>query len=162
MNYENDIRIDETALDVEWLGQAELTYKYCRHVAEMEKLMDKSKEALDLTKAELDRDVRSRPEKYKLGDVKITEAVVTSTILQSDKYKEAYDNYLETKFEYGVAKGAEKAFQDRKKALENLVILHGQQYFAGPSMPRNLTSERTKKKAEDKQLNVKISRKINK
>jgi hypothetical protein len=162
MNYEEDIRIDDSALDVEWLGQAELTFKYCKHVANMERAMDKAKEFLDLAKAEVDKDVREHPEKHKLGDIKITEAVVTSAILQSDKYKDAYSDYLDAKFEFGVARGAEKAFQDRKKALENLVMLFGQNYFAGPSMPRNLSNERTKKKVEDKQLNIKIQRQIKK
>jgi hypothetical protein len=162
MNYENDIRIDDQALDVEWLGQAELTFKYCKHVADMERAMDKAKEYLDLTRAEVDKDVRENPSKYKIGDIKITEAVVTSAILQSDVYKNAYSEYLDAKFEFGVAKGAEKAFQDRKKALENLVTLFGQNYFAGPSMPRNLSNERTKKKVEDKELNSKIQRRINK
>lgn len=33
MNYEKDIRIDETALDLEWLSQAELAIKYGRYWA---------------------------------------------------------------------------------------------------------------------------------
>jgi len=33
----------------------------------------------------------------------------------------------------------------RKDALENLVRLHGQQYFAGPKMPRDVQWERQQK-----------------
>ena len=52
---------------------------------------------------------------------------------------------------------AELAFQEiawtRKKSLENLVILHGQQYFAGPKMPRNISEER---EIKQKSVNEKI------
>ena len=34
MDYETDMQIDETALDVEWLDQAELAMKYGRIYAE--------------------------------------------------------------------------------------------------------------------------------
>jgi len=34
----------------------------------------------------------------------------------------------------------------RKSALENLVTLHGQQYFAGPKVPRNIGEEMSNRK----------------
>ena len=40
-----------------------------------------------------------------------------------------------------MAQGAVYAFEQRKTSLENLVRLHGQQYFAGPKMPRDLRKE---------------------
>ena len=39
MNYEQDIRIDETSLDVEWLDQPSLMMTYARHSAKSRKLM---------------------------------------------------------------------------------------------------------------------------
>jgi hypothetical protein len=46
--------------------------------------------------------------------------------------------------------------EQRKDALENMVRLHGQQYFAGPRIPRNLTEERqAKQKKADTQIKMK-------
>jgi hypothetical protein len=67
--------------------------------------------------------------------------VVTSTILTQDKYKEATEEFLQAKYEAKIASGASRAVDHRKSALENLVKLHGQQYFAGPMVPRDLTHE---------------------
>ena len=48
-----------------------------------------------------------------------------------------------------------KAFEQRKDALENLVRLHGQQYFAGPKIPRDLPSEMEKRTNKNKEVNKK-------
>jgi hypothetical protein len=143
MNYEQDIEIDETALDVEWLGQASLTFKYCRHAAEMERVRDQAKENLNITRAEIDQKIRNNPEKYKIE--KVTEGSISAAILVHEDYKEANQAYIDAIFELNVAKGAVDAFQDRKKALENLVQLHGQSYFAGPKVPRNIKWEKQEK-----------------
>ena len=139
MNYEKDIQIDESALDVEWLSQASLMLKYTRHQASTAKDEELAKEELDLVKAELDKEIRSEPEKFKIE--KITEGAITSAILTSKRYKEISQRCIDAKFENNVAKGAVRSFEQRKDALENLVRLHGQQYFAGPKVPRDLAWE---------------------
>jgi len=158
MNYEKDIRIDETALDIEWLEQPSLMIKYARIAAHCRMVLDQKKEALDLVKAHLDQEIRSNPSEF--GIEKITEQVMLNTIIDQVPYKEAFAEYLEAKFEADVAQGAVRAFDARKDALENLVRLNGQQYFAGPKMPRNLTQERERKQEEVTQLNASIARKI--
>ena len=40
------------------------------------------------------------------------------------------------------------AIDQKKSALENLVKLHGQMYFAGPSIPRDLDKEWEKREKE--------------
>ncbi len=158
MNYEKDIKIDETALDVEWLEQPRLMLKYTKHQALMEREMLNAKEEVELCRAELDREIRSDPDKF--GVAKITETVVNNLIISNEKYKETYDEYLEMKYEYEVAKGAVQAFRDRKEALENLVRLHGQQYFAGPSVPRDLSKEwQDKQKQTQANKTIKLKRK---
>lgn len=138
--YENDIRIDETALDVEWLEQPSLMMKYARTSSHARMILDQKKEALELVKAELDREIRTNPSRF--GIEKVTEAVVTAAIISHADYKEASDALISAKFESDIAQGALKAFDARKDALENLVKLHGMQYFAGPKMPRDLSQER--------------------
>jgi len=139
MNYEEDIRIDETALDVEWLRQASLMMKYSKHLAHLLHEKDLVKVDLDLVKARLDKSIRTKPSNY--GIDKITETVVTNTIITQEDYLEAQAAYMQAEYEVNIAQAAVNAFNARKTALENLVRLFGQQYFAGPTIPHNLTKE---------------------
>ncbi len=143
MDYEADIAIDETALDIEWLDQPRLMLKYCKHAARARRIMDRTKEALEVCKAQVDKHVRTDPEKF--GIMKLTEATVQGAILLHEDYIDAMSKYIDTKYEYEVASLALRSFEQRKSALENLVRLHGMSYFAGPTSPRNLNIERTKK-----------------
>ena len=140
MDYKKDVMIDDSALDLEWIDQPSLMLKYARHASEMQKELDYAKEDLDLAKSELDKAIRSNPDKYEIE--KITETVVQNTIISQDRYIEANHKLIEAQFELNVAKGAARAIDTRKDALENLVRLHGQQYFAGPRVPRDLSHER--------------------
>lgn len=148
MNYEQDVRIDETALDVEWLEQPSLMMKYARVAIEARKKLDQAKEVLDVAKAELDKQIRTKPEDY--GIDKITESVVQNTILLQDEYKTANADIIEAKYQTDMANAAVRAVEARKDALENLVRLFGQSYFAGPKMPRDLTHEAQQRYAQKK------------
>lgn len=138
--YEQDMRIDETALDVEWLDQPMLMLKYARIAADAKKELDLAKENLELVKADLDKEIRKHPDDFDI--VKITEPLLLNAIISQDEYKEANSKVIEAQYDVNIANGAVKAVEGRKDSLENLVKLHGQQYFAGPSMPRDLTWER--------------------
>jgi len=155
MNYEEDIKIDETSLDVEWLEQPKLFMRYARYAAETQKMFDLAKTNLDLVKAELDKAVREDPDKF--GIEKLTETVVLNTILSLPEYKEANEKCINAKYEADIAKSAVRAFEQRKEALENLVRLHGQQYFAGPKIPRDLSFE-VKQKEEQKRADRIVAR----
>lgn len=158
MNYETDIIIDEQSLDIEWLDQPMLFMKYARHGASMRREVDKMKQALDIARADADSRIRNHPEKYKLE--KITEAAVSNAILKEVGYVEAYQDYLDAKYESDIAQAAVIAFEQRKSALENLVKLHGQSYFAGPKVPRDLINERKKKQMVQKEQDVRIGSKL--
>lgn len=142
--YVDDMRIDENMLEVEWLEQPTLMFKYSKLAAEVRKRLDRCKDSLDLVKANLDTAIRSDPEQFNIS--KITEAVVTNTILQQDEYQEAQTELVDVKYELDLAMGAVYAINARKDALENLVKLYGMQYFAGPKDPHNVTEVRAMQK----------------
>lgn len=160
LNYEQDVSIDETALDVEWLQQSNLMYKYARYQAETKKAMDEAKERLDFIRAKVEMDIRANPESYGLS--KVTESAIASTILLQPEYQEASKKYIEAKYENDVATAAVRAIDQKKTALENLVKLLSVSYFAGPSAPRDLSLKWTEhiKRREQKEhnKNVKIRR----
>jgi len=150
MDYERDMYIDCDSLDVEWLEQSMLMMRYSTYEADKEREKDLAKEALDLVKADLDRNIRENPDKY--GIAKPTETAISNTIISQEEYKEAYHKFLNIQYEYNIAKSATRAVAQRKDALENLVRLHGQQYFAGPRVPRNLHEEVEKRKNIQKRI----------
>ncbi len=148
IDYDKDVRIDETALDVECLDQPSLMVKYTRLLADAEQRLDEAKEALDLVKAELDKEIRSDPDRFDLA--KATETSVANAVIMQPEYAEASNRMIEAKYEAKVLAGVVRAIDARKTMLETLVKLHGQQYFAGPNVPRDLSYEAEKKRSQKK------------
>lgn len=158
LDYERDLYIDESALDVEWLDQPMLMMRYSKELSKAEREVARLKEKQAVVKAEFDRDIRLVPESFDVKG-KITEAVVSNTILFQKEYKEVTTELIEAQYELSMLKGAVNAIHQRKDALQDLVRLHGQRYFAGPSVPRDITHE-VKQQHEKKVSNsaVKIRR----
>jgi hypothetical protein len=155
LDYEKDVEIDENDLDIECLNQASLFAKYARNATNEERKVELLKEKLTLLKAELDLQIRTSPEKFKIE--KITEAVVTNTIIVQKEFQELNKELLNAQFEKRNADNAVKSMDQKKSMLEALIKLHGQNYFAGPQTPRDLHLEREQK---DKKVNQGISSKM--
>lgn len=139
LDYERDVGIDEQALDIEWLQQASLMYRYAKHQAQTRKAMDEAKERLDYVRASLEMDIRANPDKYGLS--KVTEAAIASTILLQGGYQGASKAYINAKYENEIAGATVRAIDQKKTALENMVRLLAASYFAGPQAPRDLRVE---------------------
>ena len=140
MDYEQDMFIDENLLDVELLEQASKMVKYSYKLAEAKRDKDIAKEKMDFMRAQKDKAIRDAPEKF--GLAKITENAVNNAILMEDQYKETVEDYNDANFEVNVLQGVVSALDHRKSMLEKLVQLHGQQYFAGPATPHDLSELR--------------------
>lgn len=140
LDYEQDVKIDERALDIEWLEQPRLMKRYCSYAAQAERELDLAKLALDVEKATLDQEIRTNPEQF--GISKITEPAVSNTIITNNRYQTMMKRWIDAKYEARLAQDAVRSIDQRKTALENLVKLHGMSYFAGPTAPRNLSEER--------------------
>ena len=153
-NFETDMSIDESALDVEWLEQPKLTVKYAQLSAQAKKELDKAKMELDVTTARLDAKIRQNADSY--GITKTTESAVLNTIYLQDEWKAANDKYIEARYTQSLMQDAMRAISDRTTALENLVRLFGQQYFAGPKMPRDLSAEHLKR-MQSKRANAAVA-----
>lgn len=150
MDYETDILIDEQALDVEWLDQSRLMGRYCENAAALNKAMGLAEEELNFVKSTLARDVRADPAKFGVvpGSRGITEESIKAAIRVCDDYRRASRAFIDARYEYEVAVGTVRAFDTRKRALENLVTLHGQNYFAGPRVPHDIGQERARRDRE--------------
>lgn len=158
MNYEKDVTIDENSLDIEWIEQPKLMLKYGTTLSDGVRALEFAKEQLEVVRAELDKEIRQNPEKFEIQ--KITESVVQNTILLQEKYQEQNNKVIEAKHTVDMAKTAVRSMDGKKDALENLVRLHGQQYFAGPSVPRDLSKEwEAKQKQKSADSSIKLKRK---
>lgn len=139
LNYANDVSIDESALDVEWLRQPTLVRLYNQEVAERKRQLARLSEELVVLKAELTRKINTNPEKFGLS--KTTVDIVNSTIVIQEEYQDLRNQIIESEYELEMAIGGSRAMDHKKTALENLVKLFGQNYFAGPALPRDISKE---------------------
>jgi len=145
--YEEDLEIDPDALDTEWMNQPRLYQRYAEQLAIADREAKHRKEKMDTKRAELT--LQAHMDGID-GLEKLTEAKVSAWIQTHPEYQAVKEDLIEAEYEAQLLKGAVMAFSQRKNALENLVILHGQQYFASPKLPRDLAGEWEKKMKESR------------
>ena len=143
MNYTKDIRISEDNLDVEWLEQAALAVKWGLYFNELDDEVTRATENVKVVYSELTLKINTFPEQY-LGDsIKPTDEKVKAAAYAHADHLAAKERWMKALKEKADAEIVYKEISyTRKSALENLVTLHGQNYFAGPRMPRDLKTER--------------------
>ena len=142
MNYEQDMIIDESALDIEWRNQAALALKYGRYWAECRQELQLTEENIKLVRSELVKEAHEDPDHYLGEDIKLTAPVVEAYYRNHKRHKKAKQEMADATFEANMSEIAYKAITyDRKTALENLVKLLQSSYFAGPEFPRDLSEE---------------------
>jgi len=139
MNVKDSIAINASALDVEWVNQPALMGEWCEKLADAKAEVDRAKERRDIVMAELDKEMRLKPEKF--GLEKVTESALSNAIKLEERFLAANEEVIEATHEVDTINAVVRALDHKKKALEMLVQLHGQQYFAGPSTPRDLNEE---------------------
>lgn len=162
LDYTKDILIDETSLDVEWLDQANLAMRYGRHWAICKKRLAEAEEKVKVIRAELIAEANANPVKCCKKD-KPNAADIEAFYRNSQRHKDAKEEWLKAQYECDMAEIAKNEVSyTRKVALENLVKLHGQQYFAGPRVPRDISKERSDKERQkrvDSGVATKMTRK---
>jgi len=126
----NDFDIDENDLAAEWLAQPRLFKKYADALADARLTVDKAEVKLKVIRADFDFDIRANPAEFNL--TKATETVVENTIVRQPKFKAASKALVEAKHAMRVLDGAVQTMEHRKRALEKLVDLHAQHYWAAP------------------------------
>jgi hypothetical protein len=155
LNWKEDITIDQAALDQEWLRQPSLFGDYAEAKAEAEKAADEAKEYRDLIEARLDKEVRSNPSAFGLD--KVTDKAIGVVVSTHPDFQKAVAALIQARYELALISGALEALRHRKSALENLVVLHGQNYF---STPRPRTEAAAGHRALAEACQAEVTRKI--
>lgn len=147
LNYEQDLRIDEMSLDVEWLEHASKFFQYASALAEARKAKDLAKQNLLVARTDLRARLAAAGEKATEGSIEERSAALPE-----------YAEHLRACAVEDKLDAAVRAMNVRKEALENLVKLLGMQYFAGPKEPRDLRKEVNNRAA----TRAKVSKALNK
>jgi hypothetical protein len=143
---EQDLRIDESALDVECLNQSELAWKYIKLAIHSRKAALLAAERAKTIRSELISEVNADSEKC-IGKAKPNAADIEAYYRMQPRYKEAKAAKIAAELEAELVQQAKDLFvYQRKASLEQLVTLHGQHYFAGPKVSRDLSQEVQKQK----------------
>jgi hypothetical protein len=121
--------IDLNELDINLVMQPKLMYKYSLRLAKARVEYDKVKNALEVVEAEIDLDIRESPDKYTTSK-KITETHIKNLINTNEKRIEAFKKVLKAKSNMDILYASVTALEHKKSALEKLVVLYGQSYFA--------------------------------
>lgn len=172
--FEKDYKIDPLQLDVECVRQAELFWKWSERAVKAQAEVERFKLACDLQKEEvktiqarLELDCRKDPAAFGVPDGRLTEAAIGAAVATHEgflkaqrKLQKTQERYLEKKETAALLDKAADTIEMKKKTLGDLIILHGQQYFAGPKVPRDLGGsykrhqEEIQNKAHQKVLKV--------
>jgi hypothetical protein len=149
MNYEEDVRIDDTALDVEWLDQSSLAMRYGKYYAKCRKRLTQAEEKIKVIRAELIKKANEDPMKCCKKE-KPNAADIEAYYRNDSRHKEAKDEWIQAQYELDIAEVAKNEISfTRKSALENMVRLYIAGYFAGPKIPRDLHNEVLKRSRQD-------------
>lgn len=127
-NYKQDIEIDETDLEGEWLTHSSLYLHYSSLLAESIRNRDDAKLKMEWIAANIDLDIRKTwdtDEGYKKYGFKSkpAEGAIKSTFMTNKKYVKAYRKYNKCVKIVNSMTGVKTAFEHRKHALANIVSL---------------------------------------
>lgn len=146
MSEDSFIEIDKNNLDEEWLRQPKLYHSYALRLADAKDTLTRTKAELELVTAEVSMRVRLHPDDFSLP--KITDSSVESAVLKTAEYKKALLQFHKAKHEVDVLEAAVSALEHKKRALENLVILEGRDYWAEPRAPKGHKEDIDKMKTD--------------
>jgi len=164
MDFENDIIIDPSALDEEWINQPTLALKYSNYWAKCNHKLTQLNEEIKLLRAELVNEVTSDPEGCLGKGMKATGPIIEAYYRNHQSHVAKKEEIIKAMYALDIAEVAKKEITvTRKAALENLVKLLSLNYFAGPSIPREISysaAVSNKNKAIDKEVNKSIGKRL--
>jgi len=150
-----DLSIDEFRLHEEW-GLYPATYcDFARKLAAASSQVDAAKSEMELTKAEIGTSIRSDPSLF--GLEKITEGVVSETIVQQPEYRAAVKRLNQAKEKHDLLQAAVRALDQKGRALSKMTDLWIREYYSDVG-----AQKLQKEGAGTDELRSRIGRRLNK
>jgi uncharacterized protein (UPF0179 family) len=129
MGYQQDKQVDFNNLHFEWVRQVDLAHDYGVELAEASKAVNNAEEVVKVEEAKAANRVR---ESYAASGGKVTVDQVKFDTVLDPKYTEAREAIIKLRYELDLVKAAVKAIDDKKRALENAVVLFTREYWSTP------------------------------
>jgi hypothetical protein len=124
--------VDEGNLVQEWRAQVKTHRRFCREQADKKAEHRRREAQLKVIRAEVRLDIRKRPKHY--GIIKLSNDVVNDRAEVDPRVRKAVEREIVAAHAVEICVANVQASAHRKAALEDLVILRGQQYFAEPKV----------------------------
>jgi len=134
--FHKDQKLDPNHLDLAAATQGETFFHWAQQAVVARRRADRAKLNVELEENTLALAIRKDPQNF--GLVKVTEAAISATVKSHPDYQNAVVGLANAREEAGLLDVAVASMEQRKRMIEVLITLHGQQYFAGPSTPNNL------------------------
>lgn len=148
-------KIDVESLDVECARQAETFIEYAQKAIDARSVFDRAKEHVEYIEAKLQVWCWKDPSAFEIA--KPTVGLVNAAVRKHKKYVAALEAQHVAREKSAILDKVVAALEIRKRMLETLVTLHGQQYFAGPAAPRNLKQHyMLQQKRRDERVNDRV------
>ena len=129
-----------------WSTQSKLVLMYGKLYSVARRDHSREKRILKTKIAELGRKMRDDPQKYGF-EGKASETGIAAIIPAAKGIIAQEDLIIDCKYAVDILEAWMTALEDRKKQLENMVTLHGRQYFASPRETDSKGSKHLSKKA---------------
>jgi len=156
LDYERDSEIDITNLDVELLMQSEIARKYGKYLVYIRAQEKRSHERVKTIRSELVDEVNRNPiettnkKSPNAGDIE-------AYYRRDEKYKQAKEEWIELAADLESAELAQREISyGRRRSIEGLIQLHGQQWYAGPKVPKNITDMEKTRENVRQRSNTKV------
>ena len=135
-----DLSIDESALDIECLGQTEIAWKYNKLAKLAEKRTKLAHEKVKVCRSVLINEANKNPQEC-TSKAKPNAGDIEAYYRSNKKYIKLKNRYIQLEYELSLLEDAVWRFNQRDKSIDNLIKLHGLHWFAGPKIPRDLVKE---------------------
>jgi aspartyl-tRNA synthetase len=135
----DDREIDPRQLDVEFMRNGDIFTKWAERLVDAKAHEEFCEFQLEKVQSSLTIRAADNPDEF--GISKPTVDAIKAAVKLHPDFDVAARNYRKARKTVALLDVAVKALSIRKASLENLVTLHGMQYFAGPEVPRDLVKK---------------------
>lgn len=114
---QHDLAFGELTVNAAMIKQASLYAFYATQAARADRRMMRAKQAMEIKRSEIASKVRTQAADE---NEKVTEAAVADAVNAHPQYHEAYNLYVDARFEADLAKQVCEAFRQRKDMIINV------------------------------------------
>lgn len=151
--HDSVVQIDKDRLDEEWVKQPFRFHRFAKRLANARKKWGEAKAHADVVEAEVAQAIRRDPTKFGISTGKPTDAAVKAMVTLHLKVRAAKQAEIDAEHLVDVLEAVVNALEHRKKALENLVYLHGRDYFSAPRERDGEAAKVRDERTKDRVLN---------